>query len=83
VLEISPEYGILKECWLQDRSTVKLLKMERTEPDGHRIHHQELGNPTCVIAAEGTALRNDDKKVQQISPGCVSERFVVCLHLCF
>ena len=40
-----PEYGILKECWIQHRST------------------QELGNPTCVIAAKGTALRNDDKKV--------------------
>ena len=40
-----PEYGILKECWIQRRFT------------------QELGNPTCVIAAKGTALRNDDKKV--------------------
>jgi hypothetical protein len=40
-----------------------LFKLERTEPHGHRIHHQELGNPGCVIAAKGTALRNDDKKV--------------------
>jgi hypothetical protein len=33
------------------------------------------------LPQKGTALRNDDKKVcQQISPGCVSERFVVCVH---
>jgi hypothetical protein len=64
-------------------STVKLLKLERTEPDGHRIHHRELGNSTWLISAKGTALRNDDKKVLQISPGCVSEGFVACLYLCF
>jgi hypothetical protein len=34
-----PEYGILKECWIQHRST------------------QELGNPTWVIAAKGTAFK--------------------------
>jgi putative addiction module component (TIGR02574 family) len=37
--------------------------LERTEPDGHRIHHQELGNPACVIAAKDTALMNDGKKL--------------------
>ena len=26
----------------------QIVQLGRTERDGHRIHHQELGNPTCI-----------------------------------
>jgi hypothetical protein len=30
----------------------QVVQSKRTEYDGHRIHHQKLGNPTCIKLVE-------------------------------